>query len=107
MKPRFLLAALLAFSSSIAAAADYTGKVDMLESWNNGNVAFSLMSSVSTCNAQFILNVSAAGSKNQYAVLLAAKSKDVQVKVVVGSCVTADGGGANYNSVIYLYLLDS
>lgn len=91
-----------------ARAYDYTGNVNMLEIWFNGNVAFTLSSSVPTCNSQFVLNVSSAGTKNQYAALLAAKAKGVQVRVYGGdTCGLAEGTSTNYNLVSYLYVLDN
>jgi hypothetical protein len=102
------LASVLACSGAHAGTIDVTGNVAMLETWFNGNVAFTLSTGVSSCNRQFILNVSSAGTKTLYAMLLAAKSKGVQVRVYgTDTCVAADGGGGSYNSVSYIYLLDS
>jgi hypothetical protein len=102
------LALAVAWGSAHADTVDVTGNVAMLETWFNGNVAFTLTTAVSACNGQFILNASSAGTKNQYATLLAAKSKGVQVRVYgAGTCGAADGGLGNYNLVSYVYLLDN
>jgi len=97
------------FATSVRAdAVNVTGNIDMLELWFNGNVAFTLSPAVSTCNGQFILNVSDAGTKNQYAALLAAKTKGVRVRVYGGgSCGPAEGSGGSYNLISYVYLLDT
>jgi hypothetical protein len=90
-----------------AATVDVSGNVAMLETWSNGNIAFTLSTTVSSCNGQFILNVSSAGAKNQYATLLAAKAKGGRVRVYgTDACITAEGGGGNYIPVSYVYLLD-
>lgn len=40
-----------------ATAGDFTGKVEMLEVWDNGNVSVSLSLAITGCNAQVILNL--------------------------------------------------
>jgi hypothetical protein len=82
----------------------------MLEVWKNGNVAFSITPAPGACNNQFILNFSDPGTKNQYATLLAAKSRGSQVMVYTNpTCVAAENfpsAGAVYNETQYLYALD-
>ena len=99
------------FSSwlSSAQAANSIGTIDNLEVWSTGNIGFTLRPAVTSCNGQFILNVSTAGTKNQYALLLAAKTKGVQVQVLGTGCGPAEGytGAATYNLVSYIYILDS
>ena len=75
MNRRSLLIVFAGLASAPAFAAQYTGNVSILEVWKNGNVAFSLTTSVPTCNGPFILNTSDPGTKDQYAAVLAAKSR--------------------------------
>ena len=102
--------AVLSLLSASAWAATYTGNIVMLEVWKNGNVAFSITPVPSACNNQFILNFSDPGTKNQYATLLAAKSRGSQVTVYTNpTCVVAENfpsAGAVYNETLYLYALD-
>ena len=101
----FTTALLALGTSSSALATNFTGTVDMLETWPSGNVAFTLNGATGPCNGQFILNHSSAGTKNLYALLLAAKSTGKQVMVVQSTCGAADGYGGSYGLVDYLYLL--
>ena len=107
---KLLPVALLWLSMSMPAIAEqFTGYVSILEVWNNGNVAFSLITSpaMSRCNNQFILNKDDAGTKNQLAVLLAAKRTNTPVSVYTdGPCITAANYGGNYNWPQFLYALD-
>jgi hypothetical protein len=77
-----------------------------LEVWQGGHVAFTLSTSVPTCNQQVILNPSWAGAKNLYAALLAAKARGRPVKVNTSSCGPAEGYGYSYNLPDYVYVLD-
>ena len=105
VKKKWLMA--LALASSPAFATQYTGTVSLLEVWKNGNVAFSLIPAAPGCNTQFILNVSAPGTKNQYAAVLAAKTKGSPVSVyVTGTCIQADGFGSGYHDPLYIYVMD-
>jgi hypothetical protein len=79
-----------------------TGNISWLETWKSGNVAFTL-TATTPCNGQFILNKSDPGFKNQYTMLVAAKLADRPVRVYLGSCIAAEGGGGNYAEVVYLY----
>src|SRR5581483_9777088 len=101
---RAILFALGATLLNATAFADtYVGQIDMVEVWTSGNVAFSLSPAASGCNGQFILNASAAGFKNQYAAIVAAKSQGNTIKVITSGCGPADGYGGNYNLPTYLY----
>jgi hypothetical protein len=105
MKAKWITA--LALFSTPALATQYTGNVSLLEVWKNGNVAFSLLPSAPGCNSQFILNVSASGTKNQYAALLAAKTKGTPIAVyVTGTCIAAEGYGGGYHDPLYIYVMD-
>lgn len=107
----------LLFASSSVFAGQGKGYVNMLEVWSTGNVAFTIdpidptdpASYVVECNTQFILNVSKAGTKNQLATVLAAKSTGKIVRIYHSdTCVAADGyGGGNYIEPSYLYLEDN
>jgi hypothetical protein len=92
-----------------ALATDYTGTVDSLELWVNGNIAFTLSQPVApgcTLN-QFILNKSADGTRNMYAALLAAKKSGSSVRVTTNGCGVAEGYTAStYNLVTYLNVID-
>jgi hypothetical protein len=88
-----------------ALAGDFTGKVEMLEVWENGNIAVSLTPAIVGCNAQVILNQSRPGTKNLYAALLAAKHADRAVRIYTNGCGIADGYGGSYNLPLYIYVL--
>lgn len=98
---------LLACSASGAFAEDFVGDVDQIEAWPGGNVAFTITATNANlpCNGQFILNKSADGTRNLYALLLTAKSTDRQVRISHTTCGPAEGYGGNYAVVNYLYLL--
>jgi len=108
MKIRSILAVTLLFGGGPAVAADYTGTVNMLEVWRTGEVAFTLATTVGTCNGQFIINPSwNDAAKTLYAAVLAAKSKGAPVRVITSSCGPADSvPRASYNVPTYLYVLD-
>jgi hypothetical protein len=83
----------------------YSGEVIWLEVWRNGNVAFRMPTNVAVpCNGQFVLNKSDPGTKNQYATLVAAKLAGRTVTVYFDVCGPAEGYGASYAQVAYLYL---
>jgi hypothetical protein len=89
------------------APAYYTGHITSIEVWKTGNVAFSMYvhgTAGIPCNGQLILNKSDPGFKNQYAAVVAAKLADKPVRVYVGTCVAAEGYGASYAEVSYLYI---
>ena len=103
--------ATIAVFPSLGNAANYTGKVSLLEVWPNGNVAFSLTGVAGPglpCNGQVVVNKSVPGVKNMYAALLAAKHTGKQVTVVSSSCGPADDYSPSvlYNIVDYLDVLD-
>jgi hypothetical protein len=105
VKSKWLIA--LALASSPAFADQFTGTVSLLEVWKNGNVAFSLIPAAAGCNTQFILNFSANGTKNQYAALLAAKTKGAPVSVhTSGTCIVAENYGGSYHEPLYIYAMD-
>ena len=108
MKIRSIVAVTLSLCGTPALAADYTGNVTMLEVWRTGEVAFTLETSVGTCNSQFIINPSwGDAAKSLYAAVLAAKSKGSPIRVITGSCGAADAmPSSSYNVPIYLYALD-
>ena len=107
MMKKTLAAAALCLASGSACAAQYTGLVSILEVWRNGNIAFTLSPAIPGCNSQVILNASAAGTRNQYAALLAAKKSGSQVSVYVsGTCIAAEGYGGGYHDPLYIYALD-
>ena len=111
MKKLLLLAIVLSVMSAPALAEQFTGYVSILEVWSNGNVAFSLTTSpaMSRCNNQFILNKSYDGTKNQLAVLLAAKRTNTPVAVYTdGPCIAAENYSAGnvYNWAQFLYAMD-
>lgn len=90
---------------SAQSPAYYTGEITMLEAWRTGNVAFTLDVAGAPCNGQFILNRSDDGTKNLYAMLVAAKAADRTVKVYFIGCGPAEGvSGSNYAQLNYLYL---
>lgn len=86
-------------------AAAVVGTVDQLELWRGGNVGFTLSTSVSACNGQFILNASTPGTRNLYTALLSAKLTGTRVDVRYTGCGAAEGYGGSYNLVDYLYVL--
>lgn len=88
-----------------ASAASVVGTVEQLEVWRGGNVAFTLSSSVSACNGQFILNTSAVGTRNIYTALLSAKLTGTRVDVRYSACGAAEGYGGNYNLVDFVFVL--
>jgi hypothetical protein len=108
MKIRTFLAVTALLSGEAALAADYTGNVNMLEVWRTGEVAFTLATTVGTCNGQFIINPSwNDAAKTLYAAVLAAKSKGAPLRVITSSCGAADAmPSSSYNVPIYLYVLD-
>jgi hypothetical protein len=91
-------------------AASFTGKIDMLEVWSSGNIAFTLQTSPGYCNNQFIVNKAVPGAKNFSAVLFAAKTLGRQIRIYsyvdTAGCVAAESYGGNYISPSYIYLLD-
>lgn len=99
---------LLLLSNVARGETNHLGTITWMEVWRIGNVAFRLSdaTSASTCNGQFILNVSDPGMKNQYAALLAAKKTGSSVRVLSGACRPAENYGGNYIGVDYLYVTD-
>jgi hypothetical protein len=81
----------------------YSGQITWLEVWKTGNVAFRLSASGVPCNGPFILNKSDPGTKNQYALLVAAKLAGQSVTVYADACGAAETYGGNYAQVAYLY----
>jgi hypothetical protein len=109
MKKMLPVAILLSSLAMPAFAEQYTGMVSILEVWSNGNVAFTLITSpaMSRCNNQFILNKTDDGTKNQLAVLLAAKRTGTPVAVYTdGPCIAAYNYGGSYNFAQFLYAMD-
>jgi hypothetical protein len=109
MKKTVVLAAVSLSMSMPVLAEQFTGTVSILEVWNNGNVAFSLVTvpAMSRCNNQFIINKDDVGLKNQLAVLLAAKRTGTPVAVYTdGACIAAWNYGGNYNWPQFVYALD-
>jgi hypothetical protein len=101
---KYLGVIFLSLASTNTFALSVSGKVDMLEVWQSGNVAFTLSTAVSACNAQFILNYSSNGSKNMYSALLAAKISGNTVNVTYSdACGNAENYGGQYNVPTYLY----
>jgi hypothetical protein len=76
-----------------------------LEAWRSGNVAFTLNATGVPCNGQFILSKSDEGTKNHYAMLMAAKTAGRTVRAYFIGCGPAEGvPSSNYALVNYLYL---
>lgn len=85
-------------------ATNYTGRVNWIEVWSSGNVAFTMTGVTVPCTLQqFIISKSSDGAKNLYAMLLTAKATGQSIMVVQSTCGPADGGGGNYGVVDYLY----
>ena len=98
---------LAAGSVAQAQAVSYTGTIEVIEVWRNGNVAFRLNGVSSSCATGnwIVLNKSADGTKNMYATLLAAKVSGKQVRVYSSGCAPAENYGSTpYVQVDYLYL---
>lgn len=103
-----ILIAILLLSSTTVSAGNATGKVNMLEVWKTGNVAFRLEPSVTACNTQFIINYSENGAKNMYAAVLAAKVNGKTVTVTYeDSCGLAENYGGEYNIPKYILVNDN
>ncbi len=98
----------LFLASFSVSALSVIGKVDMLEVWKTGNVAFTLHTTVSECNGQFVLNYSENGTQKMYAAVLAAKVSGKSISVNYNdSCGVAENYGASpYNIPKYLYVRD-
>lgn len=99
----------LSFASTASAqAATYTGLVEWLEVWTNGNVAFRLAGVSGTCTSHqtFILNKSSPGTQNQYAALLAGKHAGKPIRIYSSGCGPAESYGNSYVQVDYLYVQD-
>lgn len=100
-----ITATVLSLPARAQSPAWFTGEITWLEVWRNGNVAFRMPASVAVpCNGQFVLNKSDPGTKNQYATLVAAKLAGKTVTVYTDVCGPAEGYGASYAQVAYLYL---
>jgi hypothetical protein len=85
-------------------SASYTGTVNWIEVWPSGNVAFTLTGVTPSCpTPQFIINKSNDGAKNLYAMLLTAKAAGNAIRVSQSVCGPADGYGASYAIIDYLY----
>ena len=108
MKIRTFLALASLLGGEAAFAADYTGNVNMLEIWRTGEVAFTLATTVGTCNGQFIINPSwNDAAKSLYAAVLSAKTKGAPIRVITSACAPADAmPSSSYNVPVYLYVLD-
>jgi hypothetical protein len=89
--------------SGMASAASYIGEIDWIEVWPSGNVAFKLKNVTAPCNGQFLINASMPGAKNLYAYLLTIKATKGSATVAHTTCGPADGYGASYAVVDYLY----
>jgi hypothetical protein len=105
------LAAVMAFGFSVpsnAQAVMYSGLVEWLEVWTNGNVAFRLAGVTGTCTGHntIIINRSSLGAARQYAALLAAKHAGKQIQISSSGCGPAENYGNNYIQVDYLYVQD-
>ena len=96
--------AVLSVGPADAQGQQFSGKVAMLEAWRQGNVAFTLATTGVPCNGQFILNKSDLGTKNMYAMLVAAKTTGATVRVYFEGCGSAEGTSTSYAQVAYLYL---
>jgi hypothetical protein len=102
------LMALAIVAPANAQSATYTGLVEWLEVWTNGNVAFRLAGVTATCTSHqtFVLNKSASGTTNQYAALLAAKHAGKPIRIHSSGCAPAENYGNSYVQVDYLYVQD-
>jgi hypothetical protein len=99
-----IVVAMAAFFSAQSAAANYIGTIEWIEVWPNGNVAFRLSNVTLPCTPQqFVLNASRPGTKNMYALLVALKAQGTTVTISSSSCGPAEGYGANYALVDYMY----
>jgi hypothetical protein len=88
-----------------AHAASYTGAINWIEVWPNGNVAFSVAGAAPPCGLQqFVLNVSNPGTKNAYALLLTLKSQGKPVRVSSSSCGPAEGYNPNSSYALVEYV---
>jgi len=98
----------LASLSSTAHAGIFTGTVNLLEVWPNGNVAFTINGATLPCNGQVIINQNVVGNKNLFASLLAAKHANKQVRIDTAACAPAQGYYPEvlYNHLNYLTVLD-
>lgn len=103
---RLILLLCLLSTTTLVHAADFVGKISMVEVWRSGNVAFSLLPAISSCNGQVILNASDPGFKNQFAAVLAAREAGRQVLIRTYSCGPADNYGGSYNIPEYIYPLE-
>jgi hypothetical protein len=103
------LAAALAVSTPAIADVSYTGTIEVIEVWKQGNVAFRLSGITGTCanNNWMVVNKSAPGAKNMYAALVASKLAGKAIKVAAFGCAPAEEYGTTpYLVIDYLYMID-
>jgi hypothetical protein len=68
--------------SPAMASVNFTGKIDWVEVWATGNIAFTMIPAISgTCNGQFIVNASMPGAKALIATVLSSKAQGKQIRV--------------------------
>lgn len=99
--------AAILFSLPAAAGPEYSGRIDEIEVWANGNVDFTISPAATDCGqvGRFIINYSMPGAKSLIAALYMAKAQERLVRIYSYGCIVAD----NYNAVTfigtsYLYL---
>lgn len=92
---------------SAQATTQYTGRIDEIEVWANGNVDFSVTPAITDCGqGRFVINKSMPGAQSLIAAVYMAKAQDRPIRIYSYGCVVADnyGSTANWIGVDYLYI---
>ena len=102
-----MLMGLTVLSLTAQAATQYSGRIDEIEVWANGNVDFSFSPAITDCGqGRFVINKSMPGSQSLIAAVYLAKSQDRPIRIYSYGCVAADnyGSAVNWIGVDYLYI---
>lgn len=102
-----VLLGMTVLSTSALATTQYTGKIDEIEVWANGNVDFSVTPSITDCGqGRFVINKSMPGAQSLIAAVYMAKAQDKPIRIYSYGCVVADnyGSTANWIGTDYIYI---
>ncbi len=101
------LVCVLLTAAPAVAGPTYSGRIDEIEVWANGNVDFTLLPAQTDCGqGRFVINKSIPGAAHLIAAIYMAKSQDRPIRIYSYGCIVAEnyGSTANWIGVDYLYV---